>query len=472
MSERRNFLKQMLGLGCGSLTLTPFLSSVTNLKAINALAMNNSSLLMTGNSPYKALVCIMLAGGNDSYNMLVPRGKSTYNEYASQRDSLAIQKEHLIAINPTNTSAEFGIHPSLNHIQSMFNTGKASFVANVGPLVERIQNTAQLENLSLPIGLYSHIDQALHWQTSLPNSRTDLGWGGRLIDLLSSSTETPYATQISLDGNNTFQRGFKHYGYTVDRNLDYGSKGISEGSNGKDFLKRISTINSLVDENYVNILEKSYMNTLSNSVANSDNFNQTIRAISDSDQEIITNSQFNSNSEIAKQLKMVAKTIAARDQLGICRQTFYVVQSGYDTHDDMLNKHEGLMAELDDALRAFDFALNGLGVHDDIATFTISDFARGLTSNGDGTDHAWGGHALVMGGGMQGGKILGEYPNLSDPNLRIDGGRFIPTTSCDEYFADLAIWLGASPSDLYDVLPNIGRFWTPSGTVGPLGLFE
>ncbi len=457
MDRRRNFLKQMLGLGCGSLTLTPFLSSVTNLQAINALALNNSTVMATSNSSYKALVCIMQSGGNDSYNMLVPNEDDSYLNYKSLRGSLAINQEELLNITPSNLNVEYGLHPSLTNLQSMFNAGNASFVANVGTLVEPIANASQLENRSLPIGLYSHSDQALHWQTSFPQSRTQLGWGGKLIDLLSSSPNIPYSSHISLSGNNTFQRGVNLQGFTVDPAATYGSKNITEGANGVPFLRRISTVNSLMEANYTNILEKSYANTISNSVEYSDGFNSSIQNISETDSSLIEASGF-SNTNLSAQLKMVAKTIAARGELGACRQTFYVVQSGYDTHDDMKNRHEKLMMDLDEALGSFNTALNGLGVNNDVTTFTISDFARGLTSNGDGTDHGWGGHALVMGGDVQGGKVLGDYPDLNNTDIRLSGGRFIPTTSCDEYFADLALWFGASASDLDTILPNISSF--------------
>jgi uncharacterized protein (DUF1501 family) len=169
---------------------------------------------------------------------------------------------------------------------------------------------------------------------------------------------------------------------------------------------------------------------------------------------------------------MVARTIAAKDLLGVTYQTFFVQLGGFDTHDDIIARHGDLMTNLDNALSSFYGALKELGMENNVTTFTISDFARKLVSNGDGSDHAWGGHTLVMGGAVNGKKIYGDYPlvYLGNP-LDVGDGRIIPTTSCDEYFAELALWYGASPSDLDQILPNINNFWTPQAT-GPIGFMN
>jgi len=173
---------------------------------------------------------------------------------------------------------------------------------------------------------------------------------------------------------------------------------------------------------------------------------------------------------LSQRLTMVAKTIAARDLLNVNNQTFFVQLGGFDTHDNFLLEHGELMTTLDNALQSFYDALVELGVENDVTTFSISDFSRKLVSNGNGSDHAWGGHALVMGGAVSGQKIYGQYPNLYLGNsLDTGDGRLIPTTSCDEYFAELALWFGASPADLSQILPNIGNFWTPTADSQPIG---
>ena len=125
------------------------------------------------------------------------------------------------------------------------------------------------------------------------------------------------------------------------------------------------------------------------------------------------------------------------------------------------------------ALNEFNEATIELGLQEKMTTFTISDFARTLSSNGNGSDHAWGGNHLVMGGAVNGGNIYGLYPDLFEGNPHDVGrGRLIPTTSADEYFAELALWFGVNTSDLDMVLPNIYNFISPGINNGPLGLMS
>jgi len=115
--------------------------------------------------------------------------------------------------------------------------------------------------------------------------------------------------------------------------------------------------------------------------------------------------------------------------------------------------------------------LTELGMQNSVTTFTISDFGRTLTSNGKGSDHGWGGNTLVMGGGVNGGQVYGQFPELAlGSQLDLGRGRFLPTTSTDELYAELALWFGTGANDLSTVLPNIGRFYA-SGQALPLGLF-
>ena len=176
-----------------------------------------------------------------------------------------------------------------------------------------------------------------------------------------------------------------------------------------------------------------------------------------------------SQNPISQSFQMVARTIAARATLGVRRQTFFILFGGWDHHDEVLNAQAAMLPVVSKGLSEFHAALTELGVLNDVLTFTASDFARTLTSNGQGSDHAWGGNHIVMGGPVAGGDIYGQYPQLyADNDLDTGRGRLIPTTSCDEYFAELALWFGVSPSDLPTVLPNIGRFYTP-GSGPPIG---
>ena len=466
--NRRDFLRKMAGLGCASLTLTPLLSGITNMGLINAAAAANKPLIPPqGMSNYKALVCVMLSGGNDSYNMLVPRGTSEYNEYATSRTNMAIPKNDLLPINPLNPDGkQYGLHPSLTNVQSLFGDGNLAFVANVGALVQPTTLSDFHSNNNLPLGLFSHSDQRTHWQTSVPQDRNALGWAGRMADILYTNNDNQsISMNISLNGINVFQRGTTVQEYSISSSGTGSVKLTGSGSNNfYNTLKR-QTLDNILDTTYQNILETAYANTVRTSSNNSFEFSAAIGNVAP------FNTEF-PNTGLGNRLEMVAKTIAAHGTLGMSNQTFFVSQGGYDNHDNLLVAHAGLMNELDDALFAFYSAMEELGLENDVVTFTSSDFARKLISNGDGSDHAWGGHAMVMGGAVTGQKIYGTFPDLYFGNsLDTGNGRIIPTTSCDEYFADLALWFGASASDLDLILPNINNFWTPSGTVGPLGLF-
>jgi len=462
---RREFLGN-ISYGCASLGVTTLLSSWKNMGLINAAAAANKSSY--SNSPYKALVCILLSGGNDSYNMLMPQGIDEYNEYAAVRSNLAIPRNQIRPINPLNPDGKnYGLHPNMPIIQNLFESEKVAFIANVGTLIKPTTLADYNLDKDLPLGLYSHSDQAQHWQTSIPGDRNAGGWGGRLADILYTNNQnTDISMNISLDGINLFQRGNTIQTYSIVPKAN-GSVLINGAATNTVYeqLKR-QTVDSLLEYNYQNILEKAYSNSIIGSKSNSIDFDS---AIANGDPFSTTFGE----GRLSQRLNMVARTIAARNILNVSNQTFFVELGGFDSHDNILNDHAALMTELDTALHEFHQALDELQILNDVTTFTISDFARKLVSNGDGSDHAWGGHTLVMGGAVNGKHIYGQYPDLYlDNALDTGDGRLIPTTSCDEYFAELALWFGASSGDLSEILPNIENFWTPTQNGHPIGFLN
>ncbi len=461
--NRRDFLST-LGLGCASVGATTLLSGITNMGLLNAAAVANAPVY-TQNG-YKALVCILLSGGNDSYNMLMPRGTSEYTQYADVRTNLKIPQEQLLPINTLNPDGKlYGLHPNMPNIQGMFENGNLAFVANVGALIAPTTLTTFNADIDLPLGLFSHSDQQKHWQTSIPQDRNALGWGGRLADVLyTNNANQNISMNISLDGTNIFQRGNTIQEYAIEPRNN-GSVAINGSTNNGFYqsLKR-QTLDNLLDISYQNILETAYANSVTGSKNTSLEFSTAIQ----------NGTQFTTvfaEDDLSERLNMVARTIAARDFLNVTNQTFFVQLGGFDTHDNFLLEHGDLMSKLDAGLKSFYDALVELGIENDVTTFTISDFSRKLVSNGNGSDHAWGGHAIVMGGAVKGQKIYGQYPELFLGNsLDTGDGRLIPTISCDEYFAELALWFGASGADLEYILPNIGNFWTPGSQ--PIGFME
>jgi uncharacterized protein (DUF1501 family) len=156
--------------------------------------------------------------------------------------------------------------------------------------------------------------------------------------------------------------------------------------------------------------------------------------------------------------------------MGQARQTFFIEYGGWDTHDNLLSTQASLLPDVDASLAAFYQCLVALGLQNNVTVFTVSDFARTLTSDGGGSDHAWGGNHLVLGGAVNGGVVYGQYPALYANNpLDVGRGRLIPQISVDSYFAELALWLGVSPSNLPLVLPNIGNFYDVTSGSPPVG---
>ncbi len=458
--NRRKFIGQA---SCAAIGASTLFSTLFDLKLAGAMATSNIRPV----NDYKALVCILLAGGNDSFNMLVPRGAGEYQEYQDIRSTLALPQNSLLPITPlTSDGKDYGIHPFMPEVKTLFDNQNLAFISNVGTLVHPTTKSQVFnETVELPLGLFSHSDQIQQWQTSIPDKRAALGWGGRMADILQSmNTNQQVSMSISMGGNNVFQAGNLTTAYAVDANEGIGTSIWDYGNNNDAWaVLRSATIDSLMDHNYLNLFEKTYANIISNSQDASDLFNTSVMNINP-----ITTTF--STTDLSKSLEMVAKTISARTMLGANRQTFFVVYGGWDHHDEVINNQEYMLSIVSKAMKEFYDSTVELGIQDDVTTFTISDFARTLTSNGNGSDHAWGGNALVMGGGVKGGDIYGTYPDLyMDNSLDVGRGVIIPTTSADEYFAELALWFGVSPSDLSLVLPNIGNFYAPSSSNPPIG---
>jgi len=466
-NSRRKFLKQ-LGVGCAHVGATTLLSGITNMGLLNAAAAANKNWV-DGAMDYKALVCILLSGGNDSFNMLVPRSQQSYDEYATSRTNLSIAKDSLLPLNPNNNvQKELGLHPNLPKMQSLFESEKLSFISNIGALVEPTSMIDYRTGFKLPFGLFSHSDQVSHWQTSVPQDRRALGWGGRMADILHTANENQsISMNISLNGSNLFQRGRIVQSYSA--NFTNNGSTLINGSTNNNFyntLKR-QTLDDILEQDYQNTLEKAYANTIAGSKNNSIEFDTAVAT------GIPITTEFDLNDSFSRRMLMTARIIAANGNLGVNKQTFFIQLGGFDNHDSNIENHAALMTRLDNALHSFNSALEEIGLSNNVTTFSISDFGRTLVTNGDGSDHAWGGNVMLMGGDVRGKRIFGSYPDLYlDSPLDLGRGRFIPTTSTDEYFAELALWFGASPSDIPHILPNIENFWNPANFVKPLGLFN
>jgi uncharacterized protein (DUF1501 family) len=415
---------------------------------------------------YRALVCVFLYGGNDASNTIVPAA-GDYAGYQAGRGVLALPADTLLPIAPLNGDGRsWALHPGLTHVQQLFAQRKLALVCNVGSLVAPVTRADyRAGRAKLPPQLFSHSDQQVQWQTSVPDSESRVGWGGRTADILRSlNGNAQVSMSISLSGTNTFQVGRDVFQYQVGTG---GSISLTEyrpvtPALTTDAYRQSRAIDAILARAHTNVFENAYRKTVRGAIDNDRLLVASLSAAPPIATAFPTTT-------LGRQLNMVARLIGIRAALGHRRQIFFCSAGGYDTHGNQLTDHARLLGELSAALGAFHAATVELGVEPNVTAFTASDFGRTFQTNGQGSDHGWGSHHLVMGGAVRGGAFYGRMPELvvNGPD-DTSQGRWIPQVSVDEYSATLASWFGVSAADLPLVFPNIGRFQTTN--LGFLGL--
>lgn len=457
--NRREFLRKSL---CAALGGAGLYSALGNLELISAAAAQRPYAF----GDYKALVCVFLFGGNDSFNTLVPVSGQTRIDYAAARGDLAIPAGALHALTPVagGGPAGYGLHPAMPEMAQLFNTGKAAIVANVGGLLYPVtQAEYQAQTVPVPPQLFSHSDQSVQWQTSRPDDASANGWGGRIADLMHSANSGDVPMSISFGGNNPFQRGavINPYGMSpqgVER-LHYSDEGSEAWILRGDNTAGAIAYDALIEPGtQAHLFERAFAGATRRSI---DNYRLIAAALGEPP---VWTTPFPEENSLAAQLQMVARLIAVRGALGMSRQVFYVSVGGYDTHSAQLEDHGWLLGQLSQALHAFHAATAQLGVESGVTSFTASDFGRSLAVNSAGTDHGWGGHHLVVGGAVRGQRVYGALPSLAVNGNPDDTGygQIIPTTAVDQYSATLARWFGVDTGGIADIFPNLGRFSSPN----------
>ncbi len=459
--SRREFLK-------GSL------KSVTALGAAGTLAKFGEINAWASTTPsYQALVCIFMAGGNDGHNTVVPisTAQQNYSLYRSGRGGLALTQSSLLPIH--DGSDVYGLHPSMPELQTLYNNGKAAVLANVGMLVQPTDRTLfNLPNNSamVPTSLFSHSDQSSQWQSAMPNGLAGTGWGGSIADALQAQGQNngalfPPITSMANCG--LFCTGAN----TLPASVPPPPPGSAAASG-------IATLNALHNapgaaaamqqlltfDNGLQLVQAG--NSI---VARGISYANTINAMLGS---VTLNTSFPGSNPLAAQLQTVAKVIALRGQLGRTRQIFFCQFGSFDTHSAQSATQQQLLGQLSAAVSAFYTCVQqDLGVENSVTTFTASEFGRTLSPSGaDGSDHAWGNHHFILGGGVQGGRLYGTFPSLAlgsdhDANNR---GTLIPTTAVAQYGATLAQWFGVDVGALPVIFPNLVKF-ASSPALGFLG---
>lgn len=477
MLSRRRFISQS---ACSSLGLGGMVNTLAHLSLMSNALADTTSL-----NDYKALVCVFLFGGMDSNNVLVPRaGHPSRPDYERFRDVLAIPDGQLQGIAPDNNADPFGLHPGLGPLAQLFDDGELAFICNTGSLAHPIEHRDDYLNGLVPVPpqLFSHSDQQTQWQSSIPDKAFQSGWGGRIAELLSPihNPDGKVSMSISLDGLNNFQVGldgsvvqyaatktgaksFSGYGtnYSSALNSDGSYRTNAQG-------RRLMAFEDIMRYTHNHLFEDGYNKIVQRSRDSEGTINAAIAEAEASGVDydgIFANAQH----DLGDQLKAVSKLIGGRTCLGNQRQIFFVSMGGFDTHQDQNDDLNVLTGRLGGALKAFHDALGAMAVNDQVLTCTNSDFTRTFTPNGDdptssGSDHGWGGHQIVMGGPVIGKNLYGTFPSLAvgaDDDTDRNRGRWIPTTSVDQYAAVCARWLGVEESALELIFPNLSRFDDP-----------
>jgi len=458
-TTRRDFLRTS-ACALGSMAMA---SSIESFGIVHALTPQAAT-------DYKALVCIFLNGGNDGNNLLVSLDQ--HAAYATARGvDLTIPQANLLAVSPTG-GGSFGFHPNMPEVRDLFNQGRLAVVCNNGPLVEPLTRTTYQNGTGKkPLQLFSHSDQVGLFQTAIANVVSQTGWGGRVSDLTRSLNGlATFPANVSIAGINLLLTGVDTRQLAVaDSNTTLANVlqlNNGAGASASDNASRTVSFDELrtLDNNFK--LVKAASDTRSSAI-------QTDVALSTVSPVLTTPFP---NTSLGRQLLQIARLIKActdpSANINMKRQIFFAQIGGFDTHSNQIAGQGGLVLQVSQAMKAFYDATVELGRQNEVTTFTLSDFSRTLQPAGTGaqagSDHAWGNHHLVLGGAVAGNTLYGTYPTLAlgGPNDTDGGtsprGRWIPTTSVEQYAATLATWYGLSTSDLSAVFPLIGRFSTPN----------
>ena len=484
--SRRKFLRDT---ACG-LTAAAVVNSLDRLSIINAMTNQDPQAA----SDYKALVCVFLSGGSDCNNMVVPyTGYSDANGYDTTRTAsgLAIPKTALLQISPPNTNGNvFGLHPNLSPevaipaqapgLMKPWTDGKLAILCNYGSLRQpttKAQYQSNVGGAFRPYQLFSHSDQVNQQMSSIVNTTGQTGWGGRIADNTGSlNGVTILPMSLSVSGSNLFETGISTRQIAIGTGTLANVLSLSwSGPSGANPFTSGSAFRQLLGFDNRQTLIKGGTDTMSTALNADQILNQPDPTLT---------ATF-PGTGIGSQLKQVAKLIKIKDTLGMHRQIFFCSIGGFDTHTNETNTDPtqpnnagaqgNLLTQFSQAARAFYDEMAAQGNSNAVTLFTISDFGRTFQPSGSGaasvgTDHAWGSHAFIMGGSVLGGTFYGAYPTLDVNGPDDDGGkrgRWIPTTSIDQYGATLAAWYGLPANLLTTVFPNLSKF--PTQNLGFLG---
>ena len=451
--SRRQFLKSLGAFSASAMA--------SNLDLLGGFAQAHAQQA----SDYKALVCVFLYGGVDGNSLVIPADAAGYGQYSAVRTAASginIPLASLQAIQPLSSATPFGLHPAFGELKTLFDQKKMAVLCNVGTLMQPMTKADYAAGRFRPSNLFSHSDQQSEWQAGVYDQTSRTGWGGRLADrvvALNGNIAFPVVTSTS--GTTLFMTGNGKSPLSIPTSGTFGLQGYT--TNNAANTARKAALQQLLDMDRDHL----FVNGASDITATAIELSATVGPIVANTASSVQNLFTGQNNSIAQQLLTVAKLIEARASTGVKRQIFFVSLGGFDTHTNELNTLQNLLGQLSLALKSFYDATVRLGVADNVTSFTLSDFGRTFKpAAGQGSDHAWGNHQIIVGGAVKGGDFYGKYPTLqlSGPNDVTAEGRWLPTTAVDQYAATLATWFGLPASDLSIVLPTVSKF--PTANLG------
>ena len=441
--SRRSFLKQA--------GVLPFLKYAP---LLSGSLLASTSALAADCTTQQSLVCVFLLGGADSFNFVVPGGNA-YNDYANTRGAMAVASEDLLPITDAVQGA-FGFNSRLPGLHELYQNERLAIISNVGNLIRPTTKADYNASTQLPQSLFAHDAQQKLWQTGSGNLADAFGWGGSIAQQIAEcNSGSNVATSISAGGSNDWLNNLQQNYISLNPNANIAQMvGLNPSSSTRE------TLQALLNESKAE-QGSPFKQQVANAITRAD---ETANSLSVAISEHPVD-DFIPTGRLQQQLHLVARMISAREQLNMGKQVFFVGLGGWDTHSNQNVRMIPLLDELNTALTNFQASIDAMGKANSVTTFTASDFGRTLTSNGDGTDHGWGGHSLVMGGAVQGGQIYGSFPSFVSQNNPDDAGdennfagRIIPTTSVAQFGATLADWMGGSAAEQEIMLPNLANF--------------
>ena len=458
--SRRQFMKTASYAAMAGVTASPTLHSMRALAAMTSHAAAPSS-------DYQALVCVYLQGGNDGHGTLIatdPDSFAAFTQARSGAEGLAYPLSQLLPIVPTTPQSgrTFALNPYLTGVQNLFNAGRAALVANTGTLIAPVTKDQWNQGSApLPRSLFSHFDQTNAWE-AIAADGANRGWGGRMADLIESMNTNSSFTCISTSGTTLFLSGQTAFQLRVTSAGALAANGLANPLFGS--AQGTAALQSIISADDANLFAKEYAVVVRRSLAAQAALAAAmvpagVGGVPNPAQFLDPATGKLTDNNLASSLQTVARVIAGRSALGVSRQIFFVELGGFDTHDTQAKRLSTLLSQLGAAFEYFDQLMITAGLSSQVTLFTVSDFGRTLTANSDGTDHGWGSHHIVAGGGVAGQNIYGQYPVIGVNQVNdVGAGRLIPTTADEQYGGTLGRWMGLSDSQVREVFPNFGNF--------------